>query len=122
MTGNQQSVLVVDDHSAFRASVRRLLESEGYRVIAEADDGLSAVAAANRLTPDIVVLDVQLPDIDGFEVAERIAAAAHGAPPAIVLVSSRDRSDFGPLLDSPSVRGFVSKADLTGRALTELLR
>ncbi|MGB0871532.1 MAG: response regulator [Solirubrobacterales bacterium] len=122
MFGKQQSVLVVDDHPAFRASVRRLLESEGYSVIGEAGDGIAAVHAAAQLQPDVVLLDIQLPDIDGFEVADRIEAAASDDGPAIVLVSSRDRSDFGPLLDSSRVRGFVSKAELTGEALSEMLR
>ncbi len=122
MSGKQQSVLVVDDHPAFRASLRRLLESEGYTVVGEAGDGIAAVRAASQLQPDVVVLDIQLPDIDGFEVADRIEAAAIDTAPAIVLVSSRDRSDFGPLLDSSRVRGFVSKAELTGEALSELLR
>lgn len=122
MSADQKTVLVVDDHPAFRASVRRLLDSEGYRVVGEAGDGAGALGAAAELKPDVVVLDVQLPDIDGFEVAERIEAAADGSPPAIVLVSSRERSDFGTLLDTARVRGFVSKADLTGEALSELLR
>ncbi len=122
MSGKRQSVLVVDDHPAFRASLRRLLESEGYSVVGEAGDGIAAVRAASQLQPDVVVLDIQLPDIDGFEVADRIEAAAMDTVPAIVLVSSRDRSDFGPLLDSSRIRGFVSKSELTGEALSELLR
>lgn len=122
MPVNPQTVLVVDDHPAFRASVRRLLESEGYRVIGEAADGGNALNATIELDPDIVLLDVQLPDIDGFEVADRIAASADGRPPAVILVSSRERSDFGPLLDAAPVRGFVSKSELTAEALSELLR
>lgn len=122
MSAEPQTVLVVDDHPAFRASVRRLLDSEGYRVVGEAGDGATALVAAADLKPDLVVLDVQLPDIDGFEVAERIEAATDGDPPAIVLVSSRERSDFGSLLESARVRGFISKADLSGEALSELLR
>lgn len=122
MSPDEKTVLVVDDHPAFRASVRRLLESEGYRVVGEAGDGAGALAAAAELKPDLVVLDVQLPDIDGFEVAERIEAALDDGAPAIVLVSSRERSDFGTLIDTARIRGFVSKAELTGEALSELLR
>lgn len=117
----QVRVLIVDDHPAFRASARLLLESEGYAVIGEAGDGAGALAAVDELAPDFVLLDVQLPDIDGFEVAERIASAPNGDAPVIVLVSSRDRSDFGPLLDGSSARGFVSKSELTGEAIAELL-
>jgi CheY-like chemotaxis protein len=110
-------VLVVDDHPAFRASARRLLESEGYSVVGEAGDGASALKAVAELSPDLVLLDVQLPDIDGFEVAERLDGSTE-----VVLTSSRDRTDFGPLLDAADVLGFISKGELTGEALSELLK
>jgi CheY-like chemotaxis protein len=116
-----KKVLVVDDHPAFRASARRLLESEGYEVVGEVGDGAGAVQAARELAPDLVLLDVQLPDIDGFEVAEQIGAAGDDQAPAVVLISSRDRTDFGPLLDGAAVLGFISKGELTGEALAELL-
>lgn len=122
MSSASRTVLIVDDHPAFRASARRLLESEGFTVVGEAGDGSSALDSVHALRPELVLLDVQLPDFDGFEVAEQIAARSHDHQPQIVLVSSRDRSDFGPLLDSSDVRGFVSKAELTGEALAELLR
>lgn len=109
--------MIVDDHPAFRTSARLLLESEGYDVVGEAGDGAEAVRAVRELSPDLVLLDLQLPDFDGFEVAQRI-----GAGPDIVLVSSRDRSDLGPLLETSDVRGFISKSELTGEALAELLR
>ncbi|MBJ7353246.1 MAG: response regulator transcription factor [Thermoleophilaceae bacterium] len=122
MSKDVKKVLVVDDHPAFRASARRLLESEGYAVVGEAGDGAGALTAVRELVPDLVLLDVQLPDIDGFEIAERINASANDHGPGIVLVSSRDRTDFGPLLDGAAVLGFISKAELTGEALSELLR
>src|SRR5919199_783600 len=67
--GLMRTVLVVDDHPTFRATARALLEAEGFDVIGEAEDGASALAEIDRLQPEIVLLDVQLPDIDGFEVA-----------------------------------------------------
>ena len=112
------SVLIVDDHPSFRASARVLLEAEGFDVIGEAADGASGIAEAKRLRPDLVLLDVQLPDIDGFDVASRLA---NGAGPAIVLVSSRDSSDFGPLVARSGARGFVPKAELSGARIHELL-
>jgi CheY-like chemotaxis protein len=113
------SVLVVDDHPSFRLSARLLLESEGYRVVGEAASGHEALAAVRLLRPDLVLLDVQLPDIDGFDVAERLLSTEH--PPAVVLTSTRDSSDFGPLLSRSSARGFVPKPELSGRTLAALL-
>ena len=114
-----QRVLIVDDHASFRSCARTLLESEGYDVVGEAADGESAVALAAELEPEAVLLDIQLPDIDGFVVAERLLAA----DPAlrIVLVSSRERSSYGPLIERSGACGFVSKGDVSGVALERLL-
>jgi DNA-binding NarL/FixJ family response regulator len=114
-----RTVLIVDDHEGFRASARRLLEDGGYSVIAEAADGDTGVSAAAESRPDLTLIDVQEPDFDGFEVARRLRDA--GAPPEIILISSRDRSDFGSLIEASGARGFVSKADLSPAALEELL-
>ena len=113
------TVLIVDDHPSFRASARVLLESEGFNVVGEAVDGASAVAETCRLRPQLVLLDVQLPDIDGFDVAQRITG--HPNSPAVILVSSRDSSDFGPLVSRSGARGFVPKAELSGERVQELL-
>ena len=113
------SVLIVDDHPSFRASVRRLLEAEGFDVIGEAGDGEAAIAAAQQLQPDLVLLDVQLPDLDGFEVAARLAGL--GLPSAVILTSSRNSAEYGPLVTEAAVRGFVPKAELSGAALNALL-
>ena len=112
------TVLIVDDHPSFRASARVLLEAEGFDVIGEAADGTSGIAEAKRLRPDLVLLDVQLPDIDGFDVAAKLT---NGNGPNIVLVSSRDSSDFGPLVTRSGARGFVPKAELSGDRLYALL-
>jgi CheY-like chemotaxis protein len=96
-----------------------LLESEGFDVIGEAQDGQSALSAVETLHPDIVLLDVQLPDIDGIEVAARLTA--NGSAPAIILTSSRDLADLGPVRDRCDVRGFIPKAELSGAALEALL-
>jgi DNA-binding NarL/FixJ family response regulator len=114
-----RTVLVVDDHPTFRATARALLEAEGFDVVGEAEDGVGALAEIARLRPEIVLLDVQLPDIDGFEVARR--AAADGKAPQIVLTSSRDASDFGPLVADSGARGFVAKDALSGAAIAALL-
>lgn len=114
-----QAVLIVDDHAGFRLSARRILEADGYEVIGEAEDGRSAIEAAARLRPDIVLLDVHLPDVDGFEAAREIATQP-GAP-AIVLTSSHDREDFGDTLPSSRAAGFIPKDELCGAAVAALV-
>jgi len=114
-----QTVLVVDDHAGFRARARLLLEAEGYEVLGEAVDGLSAVQEAQRLRPDLVLLDVQLPDLDGFDVAARITA--NGDAPAVVLTSSRDWSHSHELIVRSGARGFLPKDQLSGAAIGELV-
>src|SRR5262249_1276814 len=113
------TVVIVDDHDGFRSSVRALLEAEGFEVVGEAGDGVSALAAVDRLHPSIVLLDIQLPDIDGFEVAERLAQA--GDPPVGVLVSTRDIPAYGRRLAGSPARGFISKSELSGNALSALV-
>jgi CheY-like chemotaxis protein len=113
------TVLIVDDHPSFRRTARALLESEGFDVVGEAADGASAIEAVTSLRPDVVLLDVYLPDIDGFEVAAELTR--NGRPPAIVLTSSRDARDFGPLVEQSGASGFIPKAELSGATLSALL-
>jgi DNA-binding NarL/FixJ family response regulator len=114
-----RTVLVIDDHAGFRAIARTILEAAGYEVVAEAADGASGVAAAVQVMPDVAIVDIQLPDMDGFEVTRRLLA--DGASPAIVLVSSRDRSDFGSLVESSGANGFVPKAEISAESLAAVL-
>ena len=114
-----QTIFIVDDHPSFRATARRLLEVEGFTVLGEAPDGESAIAEILRLGPDIVLLDVSLPDIDGFEVALRLRE--QGSLSAIVLTSSRDGADFGTLVADSPARGFVPKGELSGDAVRALV-
>jgi DNA-binding NarL/FixJ family response regulator len=113
------TLLIVDDHASFRAVARKVLEHDGYDVVGEASDGEAALAAISELRPDVVVLDVQMPGIGGFEVAARLKEA--GDPPAIVMISSRDGEDFGGLIEQSGARGFIPKHELTGDALAALL-
>jgi DNA-binding NarL/FixJ family response regulator len=112
-------VLIVDDHPSFRASARAVLEADGFVVVGEADDGASALAAARTLRPDLVLLDVQLPDANGFELCEFLCN--EGPWPSIVLVSSREAADYDGLLQASHARGFISKADLSGESIRALL-
>jgi DNA-binding NarL/FixJ family response regulator len=113
------TVLIVDDHAAFRASARALLRAGGFDVVGEAADGAEAVAAVVALRPEIVLLDIQLPDLDGLTVAEQLAAAPD--PPAVVLISSRDATAYGPRLQAIPARGFIPKSGLSGEALAALV-
>lgn len=113
------TVLIVDDHDGFRRDVRALLTAEGFQVVGEAADGRSAIIEAARLHPRLVLLDVQLPDVDGFEVAVRLAETAD--PPAVVLISSRGVSAFRRRLEASPARGFLPKSELSGEAIAALL-
>jgi len=114
------SVLIVDDHDGFRAFARTLLSSEGFEVVGEAGDGASALHAVEQLGPDLVLLDVQLPDLDGFEVADRLATEEN--PPAVVLISTRGATSYRRRLAGTTARGFISKGDLSGAALAAVLQ
>ena len=112
-------VLVVDDHQGFRSCARALLTAEGFEVVGEAADGAAALTLAAELEPELVLLDIRLPDIDGFEVASRLLAQRRDLK--IVLVSSRDRDAYGPLIEASGAVGFISKAELSGIALEGFL-
>jgi DNA-binding NarL/FixJ family response regulator len=112
-------MLIVDDHPGFRGWARAVLEAEGFAVIGEAADGAAAIQAADALRPDVVLLDVQLPDMDGFQVAQRLRG--NGVGGVVVLVSSRDAADYGSRVGDSRVAGFLAKADLTGAALQAVL-
>lgn len=113
------TVLIVDDHSAFRESASALLEAEGFAVVGLAADAAEAIAAVERLRPQVVLLDIQLPDLDGFAVAEQLAAAPD--PPWVVLISSREAAAYGPRLQRAAVTGFIPKRELSGSALAALV-
>jgi DNA-binding NarL/FixJ family response regulator len=114
-----KTVLIVDDHDGFRASAREVLELEGFDVVGEVADGASAIQAARELHPDIVLLDVQLPDLDGVELSKKIGS--DNGSTEIVLISSRDVSYLaGALAECPAC-GFISKSELSGAALRKLI-
>jgi DNA-binding NarL/FixJ family response regulator len=112
-----RTILIVDDHASFRASARTLFESEGYDVVGEAEDGASAVRLAGDLHPDVVLLDVHLPDLHGFDVTEQLRELADA--PAVVLTSSR--ADYSAVVGSTGAVGFVPKDELSAAALEVLL-
>ena len=114
------TVLIVDDHQSFRRAVRLVLEYEGYEVVGEAADGEEALRVAGETSPNVVLLDVNMPGMDGFEVAERLSSDA--SAPAVILTSSRDGADFDQRIRESGARGFIPKAEISGPRLAALLQ
>jgi DNA-binding NarL/FixJ family response regulator len=114
-----RTVLIVDDHKGFRRTARELLEADGFEVVGEAADGESAITEVKRLRPQLVLLDIQLPDVDGFEVAAKIGEVSD--PPVVVLTSSRDARSYRRRLALSPARAFLPKSELSGDALAALL-
>jgi DNA-binding NarL/FixJ family response regulator len=112
-------ILIVDDHPGFRASARRMLEAGGFEVAGEAGDAASARVAVGDLAPDVVLLDVQLPDGDGIALAAELSS--NGNAPAIVLCSSRGADELGPGLQRSGAQGFLTKDELSPAAIRELI-
>lgn len=113
----RRTVLIVDDHPSFRATARLILESDEYEVVGEAADGASALASARDLRPEVVLLDVNLPDGDGFDIA---ASLTEGGGPLVVLTSSREARHLG-LLEESGACGFIPKPELSTAALSAVL-
>jgi two-component system, NarL family, nitrate/nitrite response regulator NarL len=113
------TAVIVDDHEGFRAFARAFLEASGFDVIGEAGDGAGAVETIERLDPDIVLLDVLLPDIDGFEVVRRVLEG--GGRAAIILTSTREAADYGTKVGLAGIRGFIGKGDLSRQRLEAVL-
>jgi DNA-binding NarL/FixJ family response regulator len=116
---SMNTILIVDDDPRFRTQAAAVLEADGFVVIGEAVDGASGLLAVQSLRPDYVLLDIGLPDIEGFEVAQTLALT--GPPPLVVLTSSRDAGAYGPrLIKGPSL-GFIPKEEVSGSAIRALV-
>lgn len=112
-------VLIIDDNSGFRAAARQLLERAGFVVVAEAASGSSGIREAKEHKPDLVIVDVQLPDCDGFAVVEQLVGLDPGV--AMILTSSLDGMDLGALVEDSSALGFIPKAELSAQSISELI-
>ena len=110
-----RTVLIVDDHAGFRRQARRALEAEGYVVVGEARSGAEGIDAAARLEPDVVLLDVHLPDGNGFDIVASLLTRA------VVLISTHDREDYDTLIRGSGARGFLAKDQLCGATLEALV-
>jgi DNA-binding NarL/FixJ family response regulator len=113
------TVLIVDDHAGFRTHARQFLESVGYRVVGEAEGSTAGLEAARTLKPELALVDVYMPDGDGFELASRIASLPDA--PAVILISSHDASELSDCIAQSPARGFVSKAELSRSAIEQLM-
>ena len=115
------TLVIVDDHAGFRSFGRARLEADGVTVVGEAEDGASAVLLCRRLDPDVVLLDVDLPDFDGFEVCARLGSGTAGRP-AVVLTSSRPATAYTSQLRATTARGFLPKEEVSGDTIRALVR
>ena len=114
------TLLIVDDDPRFRRLARLMLEGEGFTVVGEAADGAGALSEVAALRPQVVLLDIQLPDISGLQVARRITNEG-GEGPAVVLTSTLDGAPFASLTSESGARGFVAKMELSAAALHRLV-
>ena len=114
-----RTILIVDDNPGFRRQIRALLEADGFNVVAESADGRSGIVAARSFRPDVVLLDIGLPDIEGFEVARELATDE--SPSQVVLTSSREAGAYGPRVRDNGVLGFIAKDELSGPAIRALV-
>jgi DNA-binding NarL/FixJ family response regulator len=117
--GRMSTILIIDDDPRFRIQARDLLETDGFTVIGHAVDGASGLEAARSLRPDFVLLDIGLPDVEGFEVARSLSI--DGPPPLVVLTSSRDARAYGRRLANGDALGFISKEHISGAAIRALV-
>ena len=113
-------VLIVDDHEGFLDAATALLSASGFEVVGSAVDGESTIEAVVLNRPDVVLVDLQLPGIDGVEVAERLSRLP--APPQVVIISSREKAGEEPRVKAALARGFLPKRSLDAAAITDLLR
>jgi DNA-binding NarL/FixJ family response regulator len=114
-----RTIVIVDDHRGFRRFARRVLEADGFAVVGEAGNGAEALEKVRAVRPELVLLDIRLPDLDGFAVAEQLALECDR--PLVVLTSSRDAADFEERLRRTPARGFLQKSELSGAALAALI-
>jgi DNA-binding NarL/FixJ family response regulator len=113
------TILIIDDDPRFRTQASELLEADGFTVIGQAADGASGLEAAASLRPDFVLVDIGLPDVEGFVVARDLAV--DGPPPLVVLTSSRDARAYGRRLATTDCLGFIPKEQVSGAAIRALV-
>lgn len=118
-----RTVLIVDDNASFRRQIRILLTGEGFDVVGEASTGAAALTACRALRPQLILLDIGLPDVDGFDLADRLMHDRTGdhSVPLVVLTSSREAAAYRARLAQSGASGFIPKDELSGSAIDALL-
>jgi two-component system, NarL family, nitrate/nitrite response regulator NarL len=114
-------LLIVDDNSLFLEAARKLLERDGMTVVAVASTGTEALRRAAEIRPDVTLVDVDLGDESGFDLARRLTTTTNGAQSPVILISAKPEDDLAELIDESPAIGFVAKSDLSGRAIVELV-
>ncbi|MER7845830.1 response regulator transcription factor [Kitasatospora sp. NPDC096077] len=114
-------VVVADDQALVRIGFRLILESEGIEVVAEAEDGEQAVAAVRRTRPDVVLMDIRMPGLDGLEATRRILADPSTRPPRIIMLTTFDLDHYVYAAMAAGASGFLLK-DVTPEHLAAAVR
>jgi CheY-like chemotaxis protein len=113
--------LIVDDNAEFLAAARELLHRQGVSVVGVASTGSEALQRADELRPDVALVDIDLGTESGFDVARVLAEAASFEPLPVVFISTYAEKDFEDLIAASPAVGFVSKSDLSGKAISAAL-
>jgi CheY-like chemotaxis protein len=114
-------LLIVDDNLQFLEAAQALLEREGLSVVAVASTGDDAVRSARELRPDVTLVDVDLGDESGFDLARKLAQSADAAAAPVVLISAYPEADLRDLIDASPAVGFLPKARLSRRAIHDVV-
>jgi DNA-binding NarL/FixJ family response regulator len=111
-------VLICDDQEAFRRAAREVVNAtDGFEVVGETETGEESVVAAERLRPNLVLMDVHLPGIDGLEASRRIKAER--AEVVVLLLSTYDREDFATRIAASGASAFIAKAAFGSDSLSD---
>ena len=113
--------LIVDDNPRFSEEARSMLEESGVSVVEVAASGDDAVRLSEALSPDVVLVDINLGEESGFDVARRLVDVSTARPPAIIFVSTHDERDFSDLIAASPALGFIAKTKLSAERIRELL-
>jgi CheY-like chemotaxis protein len=121
LDGMTRSCLIVDDSTRFLEVARRVLEGDDVTIVGVATSIAEALDLAARLRPEVVLVDIDLADESGFDLARRLREQPGAADMHLILISSHDPDDFAELIAASPVVGFLAKSELSGRAIVELL-